>query len=312
MLIWILIAAAILLAAHLLVVVVVAEFSVHPPIVRRTCDTDGMALHVAATTGATPQLVKIESSDGITLSAWWLKLPSGKAALLCHGVADTALGVMGAALMYLRNGYSVLAPDNRGHGSSGGFVTYGVREAGDIAAWRTWLSGQGVASCFGFGQSLGASSLLQSLSAGAQFVSIVAECPYSSFERVAWDRIAKVNRLFLPTAVARFASNLWVKEVLLYLRLRYSINLHLARPIDAVTNTQIPILLIHGTGDLETPVHHSQEIAARNPEHIQVWIVPGAQHTGSYPVDPASFEKQVLRMLGTEGTTTNYVGGNQK
>jgi fermentation-respiration switch protein FrsA (DUF1100 family) len=298
MIFWILLLTCAVLAVHVLMVIGVAEISVHPPVKRRACDTDGMALNVARAMGATAELVTIRSRDGVTLSAWWLKLPNAPAAgLLCHGVADTAFGVMGAALMFLRNGYSVLAPDNRGHGGSGGFVTYGLKEADDIARWQAWLAARGVADCYGFGESLGASSLLQSLGAGAGFKAIVAECPFSSFQRVAFDRVFNVNRHLFPVRAAQWLSQLWVKEVLFYLRLRYGVDLQLARPIDAIKGTEIPILLIHGTGDYETPVHHSEELAAIRPGRIDLWLVPGAQHTGSCAVDAPEFERRVMALV---------------
>jgi len=289
---------AALLMLHLLMVIGVAEISIHPPVMRRPCDTDGMALQVAASSGAAAERVKIQSHDGVTLSAWWLKLPQAHhAVLLCHGVADTSVGVMPVALMLLRNGYSVLATNNRGHGGSGGFVTYGVREADDIARWQAWMSDQGVADCFGFGASLGASSLLQSLSAGAAFKAVVAECPFSSFPRVAFDRVLRVNSHFLPQPLAHWFSRLWTKEILYYLRIRYAVDLRLARAADAVRNTRVPILLIHGTADHETPVHHSEEISAANPGCTQLWLVPGAQHVGGCAADPAEFERRVMAFL---------------
>jgi fermentation-respiration switch protein FrsA (DUF1100 family) len=299
----ILVLSAALLALHFFMVVAVAEISVHPPVMRRPCDTDGMALHVARAMGVTAELVRIQARDGVTLSAWWLRLPSSsRAVLTCHGVADTAFGVMGAALMFLRNGYSVLAPDNRGHGGSGGFVTYGVLEAFDIALWQSWLAGQGMVEMHGFGESLGASSLLQSFSAHAAFTTVVAECPFSSFQRVAFDRVLLMNSHFLPQSMARWLSNLTVKEILFYLRLRYGVDLKLSRPVDAVRQTRASLLLIHGSGDHETPVHHSEEMAAIHPERIQLWLVPGAQHTGGYAVDPAEFERKVMTLLKSGGT----------
>jgi len=289
---------AVVLALHLLILVGVGEICVHPPVKRRACDTDGMALQVAASSGAAAELVKIQAQDGVTLSAWWLKLPqASKAVLLCHGVADTSFGVMGAALMFLRNGYSVLAPDNRGHGGSGGFVTYGVCEGDDIARWQAWMADGGVVDCFGFGESLGASSLLQSLGAGAAFKAIVAECPFSSFSRVAFDRVVRVNRHLVPVPLADWLSQLWTKEILFYLRMRYGVNLGLARPVDAVKDARVPILLIHGTGDYETPVHHSEEILAANREWAQLWLVPGAKHTGGCAAGLDEFERRIIEFL---------------
>jgi pimeloyl-ACP methyl ester carboxylesterase len=77
-------------------------------------------------------------------------------------------------------------------------------------------------------------------------------------------------------------------------RLRYGLDLSPARPVDLVRGARIPVLLIHGTEDFETPAHHSEEIAAVNPEHFKLWLVAGAKHTGAYAVAPDEFEKRVL------------------
>ncbi len=45
--------------------------------------------------------------------------------------------------MFVTQGYSVLAPDSRVQGESGGeFVTYGLLEKFDVMAWAHWLQRQ--------------------------------------------------------------------------------------------------------------------------------------------------------------------------
>lgn len=282
-----------------ILVIIVAELSIHPPVVRRPSDTDAMALQVAKTVHALPEQVQIQSADGKTLSAWWLPLHDSprEAVLLCHGVADTAFGVMGAALMFLRNGYSVLVPDNRGHGRSQGFVTYGVLEASDVKSWRQWLTAKGVDRCFGFGESLGASALLLSLQLGVRFDAIVAECPFSSFQKVAWDRAALAAAYLLPKTLAHGMGYFWADAMMFYLRLRYRVDLSQSRPAEAIRHTRTPILLIHGADDRETPARHSEDIAAANPIATKLWLVSNAGHTGAYAAEPYLFEARVLQFL---------------
>jgi pimeloyl-ACP methyl ester carboxylesterase len=136
--------------------------------------------------------------------------------------------------------------------------------------------------------------LLLTLRLGTHFDAIVAECPYSSFQRVAFDRVVQPLRKLLPGHIADWVSNLWVAEIILYLRLRYRLDLSLARPVNLAREARMPVLLIHGTADFETPAHHSEEIAAANQEHFKLWLVAGAKHTGAYAVAPDEFEKRVL------------------
>jgi hypothetical protein len=86
---------------------------------------------------------------------------------------------------------------------------------------------------------------------------------------------------------------LLVREAVWYVRLKYGVDLAEAQPELAVQRTKVPILLIHGEADNETPPKHSEEIAARNPA-IQLWLVPGAVHTGAYAAAPRQFESKVL------------------
>ena len=190
-------------------------------------------------------------------------------------------------MFFLKNGYSVLVPDSRGHGASGGIVTYGVLESDDILRWLRWIESHGIYTTFGFGESLGGAILLQSLPKGASFRAVIAESPYSSFEAVADERVAR----FLPAPLA----SLLVKEGIWYIHLRYGVNLSNARPDKAIAHAHIPILLIHGMADDETSPQHSVRLAHENPAFIELWLVAGAKHTGAYATAPAAFEGKVLQ-----------------
>jgi dipeptidyl aminopeptidase/acylaminoacyl peptidase len=271
------------------VAAVLAEGSLHPPLHRRASDTAALAISIARGSVGSAQPVVISASDGTHLSAWWLlpPHPGDRAVLVCHGVADSGFGVMGDAALFLRNGYSVLVPDSRGHGQSGGFVTYGVLESGDILRWLSWMAQHGVHAAYGFGESLGGAILLQSLAQGAHLQAVVAESSYASFHQVAYERVARYLKPALVAAII-------VDEALVYVRLRYGVNLSDASPQDAVANSHIPVLLIHGMDDDETLPIHSQQIAARNPRCVKLWLVSHAKHTGAYAADPAKFETAVL------------------
>jgi len=119
------------------------------------------------------RVVEIEARDGARLRAWFFvpKLSGGSCVLILHGVADSRRSQMGLVNLLLQNHYSVLAPDSRAHGDSGGdIVTYGVLEADDIHRWVDWLeASQHPRNVFGLGASLGAGILLQSLAVEHRF-----------------------------------------------------------------------------------------------------------------------------------------------
>jgi len=194
---------------------------------------------------------------------------------------------LGYALLFLKNGYSVLVPDSRGHGESLGFVTYGVLESGDMVQWLAWMKGNGIDEAFGFGESLGGAILIQSLARGADFRALAVESSYSSFESVADERVGRV--------VAAPIAFILVKEGILYTYLRYGLNLAEARPDRAIAHAQVPILLIHGLADNETSPENSMRIARGNSAVTTLWLVPDAKHTGAYATGPKAFEQKVLQ-----------------
>jgi len=61
----------------------------------------------------------------------------------------------------------------------------------------------------------------------------------------------------------------------LYARLRYGLNLHHASPWEALYNSRVPVLLIHGTADTNIPDPHSRALHTRNPASTELWEVEG-------------------------------------
>lgn len=276
---------------------VLAEGSVHPIVKRRSSDTAALAYSIAHAAGSTARKVTITTRDGVRPNAWWLapRESNGRGVIVCHGVADSAFGALGYALLFLNRGYFVLVPESRGHGESLGFVTYGVLESGDIVRWLSWIKGNGANEVFGFGESLGGAILIQSLAQGAPFRAVIAECPYSSFEAVADERVARV----VPAPLA----SLLVKEGIAYIYLRHRVNLFRASPDVAIAHVRVPILLIHGQSDNETSPRNSIRLAQRNPAFTTLWLVPDAKHTGAYAENPKAFEARVLQWFGDVGRT---------
>ena len=66
--------------------------------------------------------VHITTDDGATLDGWFFTplQANGSGVIAFHGVADTRLGMLDHGAFLLRAGFTVLVPDVRGHGSSGG------------------------------------------------------------------------------------------------------------------------------------------------------------------------------------------------
>jgi alpha-beta hydrolase superfamily lysophospholipase len=88
------------------------------------------------------QDVSIATPDQVILRGWRLRptAGNGNAAIVLHGLADDRRGMAGYAELLLAHGYTVLLPDARAHGASGGeLATYGLLEREDIQRWVDFL-----------------------------------------------------------------------------------------------------------------------------------------------------------------------------
>ncbi|MFL6300552.1 MAG: alpha/beta hydrolase [Terriglobales bacterium] len=291
--------------------VVVSDLSLHlhrrplPEPLRAT------AVRISSSLGASLQPVEITAQDGIPLRAWTV-VPTngnGNTVLLLHGVTDNRLGMAGYAQFFVRYGYTVLMPDSRAHGESGGRIaTYGLRESSDIHLWVDWIEEHQHPGCvFGMGESMGAGLILESLHTEHRFCAVIAESPFANTRDVESERLA--NFVGLPPWFGHTVLRPVVWSGFLYSRLRYGINLDNASPSNAVEGVTTPIFLIHGTEDRNILPWHSREIQKHN-RNIVLWEVPGAAHTGAWNAQPEEFELRVLEWFQTHQRTISNVSGS--
>jgi pimeloyl-ACP methyl ester carboxylesterase len=237
----------------------------------------------------------ITTPDAITLRAWIIHPHSsnGNAVILLHGLADNRVGMAGYAQLLLANGFTVLLPDARAHGASGGqFATYGLLERNDIHQWFDFLAARDHPHCiFGFAESMGAAELLQSLAVEPRFCAVAAESSFSTFREIAYDRMGQP--FHLGHWFGRTIFRPIVEFAFLYTRWKYHLDMQQVSPEDSVASTKVPVFLIHGQIDSNIPVRHSRRIQARNPNVI-LWEVPNADHCGAISTAPREFNQGLL------------------
>jgi dipeptidyl aminopeptidase/acylaminoacyl peptidase len=261
-------------------------------VLRRPGDIEKTAAIYPAATWTT---VHVRALDGAVLEAWFVTPPgkqNGRCVAVLHGIADSKSGAAGFAPMLLSGGYSVLLPDSRGHGQSGGeFVTYGLLEKRDVLEWAHWMRSEGCASIYGLGESLGASILIQASAVEPAFRAIVAECPFADLKAAGEYRVR--GMLPLPGWISKRIAWAVVGTGVVYARLRYGLDFGQVTPNTAMERTKTPILLIHGMEDRKTPCWHSQRLAQANATAV-LWLVPHAEHVRASSTDPDGFRSRVL------------------
>ena len=301
---WVLFLAGLYLTVCTVAGIYLAEGPLHPA--RRALNPDEVTEFENAIRPMHAELgdVSITTPDHTILRAWLVRpeAPNGNAAVVLHGMGDNRLGMSGYARLLLARGYSVLLPDARAHGESGGaLATHGLLERADIRQWVEFLMASVKPLCvYGLGESMGASLLLQSLDAGSQFCALVAESPLSSFREIAYDRMGQP--FHLGPWVGRTIFRPIVEIGFLRARWKYGLALDEISPQEAVAHSRVPVLLIHGQIDTNIPVRHSRAIHARAPSTV-LWEVPGADHCGAVAMAPAEFENRVTRWFEESSVT---------
>jgi dipeptidyl aminopeptidase/acylaminoacyl peptidase len=245
------------------------------------------------------QEVSVVAADGAVLRGWYIhpKDFNGNAVILLHGITDNREGVAGYGKLFLDHGYAVLLPDARGHGESGGeLVTYGIKEADDVHRWVDWIYLHDPPQCvYGFGESYGAGLMLQSLAVEPRYCAVVVESPFSTAREMSYERVS--GPLHLQPWFGRTLGWPAIASAAIYARWRYGVDLLQPSPLNALKGSTVPVLLIHGEQDHNISPRHSLILAKAAPEHVQLWLVPNAYHTGAWAAAHQEFEERVLRWL---------------
>jgi dipeptidyl aminopeptidase/acylaminoacyl peptidase len=240
--------------------------------------------------------VSISASDGVVLKGWYTRPLqfNGSVVVLAHGVTDNREGMAGYARIFLDHGYALLLPDARAHGESGGeFATYGVKESDDLHRWVSWIYDHGPPQCvYGFGESYGAALILQALAREPRSCAVAVEDAFSSAREMSYERVS--GPLHIGSWFGRSLGRpvIWVASV--YAKSRYGIDLLQPSPLEGIRQSSVPVLLIHGTADKSINPRHALILARTAPYHVQLWLVPGAWHTGAWSVAHEEFESRVL------------------
>ena len=199
-----------------------------------------------------------------------------------NGLRDFSGGLQ----LALQSGANVILTDQRAHGKSeGSIITFGVKERKDVQSWVNYVSekyGKDT-PVYLDGISMGAATVLMSsdLPFSANVRGIIADCPYSSplgIVSLVAGRLYNTGRFLDPCIIAgAFIFG--------------HFNILSSSALKSVKATEIPVLIIHGTGDNFVPLQMSRDIRAANPDKVTLVEVEGAPHGLSYLKDKEKYKK---------------------
>lgn len=225
----------------------------------------------------------IKSYDGYTLHAAFLPASKGaqkdvvsdKYVILCHGYTDTRYGMIKYFPVFTGLDYNIIIYDERGHGENKKFpCSFGIREAKDlIAVINDTKERYGKDIRLGImGESLGGGTVMTALKYKPEVEFCIDDCGFADIVGVLKKGVHDTFKL-LPSAVVYMASAA-AKVV-------YGESFTAARPIDSLYDNEIPLLVMHGTGDDFILPENGQRVYDADKGYKQICFIDGAEHASS-------------------------------
>ena len=240
---------------------------------------------------------EITSFDGLRLTGMYYEYkPGAPMEIMFHGYRGSAeRDLPGGVQRAFDCGHSVLIVDQRcAGGSQGKTITFGIHERRDCLAWVDFARkrfGSGVKIIL-TGISMGAATVI--MAGGEELpdnvIGILADCGYSSAREI-MEKI--IGQMGLPP-------KLCFPFVKLGARLFGGFDLEETSPMDALTRVKVPVIFFHGQQDDFVPCWMSEKLYRACPTRKKLYLVPGADHGLSYPMDMDGYIRAVREFFGSD------------
>ena len=238
----------------------------------------------------TAEDVFINSFDGLKLHGRYYHVKDGAPLdIQFHGYNGNAMrDFCGGNKISRESGHNSLLIDQRAHGMSRGkTISFGINERKDCLSWVRYAVerfGEDTEIVLS-GVSMGAATVLMASDLGLpkNVKAIVADCGYSSPKAI-------INKVMRDSGLP---DKLMYPFVWLGAMVFGKFNFTESSAVSAVSESDVPILIIHGGADDFVPCYMAEEIYKACRSEKKLLIVPGAGHGMSYLVDKDLYEKTV-------------------
>ena len=237
--------------------------------------------------------VTIEN-DGLVLQGYLKQNPNSDCfVILIHGYTGSGRTMLEYADYYTQNGYNILIIDHRAHGNSEGkFCTMGIKETGDVLSWIDFLiTINPNAKIVLHGISMGAATTMTvsgSDNLPSNVIASIEDCGFTSIYEEFTHQIKERSGIKVR-ALLRVSS--------LYAKLRAGFFYGEDSPIEAVRESNVPILFIHGTHDGFVPFEMQKRLYDAANCEKEIVEIDGAGHVMSHHVDPEKYWSAVDSFL---------------
>ena len=214
--------------------------------------------------------------------------------LVFHGIHDSKQSQLGTGAYLASEGYRAVLVDLRGHGrSSGGLLTYGVRESSDAIQLLDHLQREELLALpvGALGFSYGGAVALQLAARDRRVRAVVSVATFSSLRGVLRDYVAYQVPLLgrvLPTDAQ-------LHQALAEAGRLAKFDPDAADNVQAAATTTARVLIVHGQGDAKIPPSHARRIARAAGDRARLVLVPGEDHDSVFGDRQGLVRREMIR-----------------
>ena len=242
----------------------------------------------------------VNSSTGIPISFVYIPVDCDdnipkKIVFIFHGYNSSGESVRKYASVFMKAGFSVIIPDNRFCGNSGGnYLGLASLDAEDSIAIFKWIK-----DCFPveipvglFGESFGAAQaiLLASSEIAENISFVISDSSFSDLYAFLKERVRADYRIkaFPLLTIA-----------LHVIKKKYGISIKSISPLKSLSSCGgIPMFFIHGEDDTFILPQMSIDLYnAKSSGYKKFYLAEGAAHCSAYDVDPEGYEDKIDEFL---------------
>lgn len=237
--------------------------------------------------------VVITSYDGLRLHADYFpaEKETDKLVICNHGYTGCGMRDCASIAVYFHKiGYDCLLVDHRAHGKSeGDYIGFGILDRFDCRSWVNYIDNRfdGKKKIVLYGVSMGASTILMASALpnlSENVKAIIADCAFTSPYDV-FSHILKRDYHLHAFPVMNINDALCRKKAGYGFR-DYS-------TLEAVRNTKIPVLFIHGTEDDFVPTWMSKKNYEQCNSEKELLLIDNAAHAAAYYENHKLYEEAI-------------------
>lgn len=242
----------------------------------------------------------VTGKNGYDIECLRLKSPvdSNRVMILVHGFTSNYYDIIKTAFMYLDNGYHVVLYHQRQTGFTGGDdYTFGHYEQHDLDAIVSYTRGlypNCLLGVHGFSMGAATSALHTKLNEDHLHVNFyVLDAPYHTMTSAIELGIISENIPIVPVKYTLWAGNMVTK-------IKTGFRYRDIEPIQAIKQTSVPVMFIHGDKDQVTSPEGSKLMYDAIPhKKKQLWLVKDYGHCVVSNEDPDQYWQNISKFLET-------------